>query len=140
MEPEESRSGTEPLRGARVLVVEDDMLLLMELESVLLDAGAEIAGLCRTVDDALTVTETDQSGVSAAILDVRVGRQTIAPVARRLASRGTPFVFYTGQIAGDPELREWKGHKVLSKPARRSAIIAAVADLLTGCSEADRVP
>jgi DNA-binding response OmpR family regulator len=136
MEPEESLSGAEALRGARVLVVEDDMLLLMELESVLLDAGAEIAGLCRTVDDALTVT--DESGVSAAILDVRVGRQTIAPVARALASRGTPFVFYTGQIEGDPELIEWKGHKVLSKPARRSAIVAAVADLLNGRSQLDR--
>jgi len=138
MDPEESLRRAEVLRGARVLVVEDDMLLLMELESVLLDAGAEIAGLCRTVDDALTIT--DESRVSAAILDVRVGQQTIAPVARRLASRGTPFVFYTGQIESDPELKEWKGHKVLSKPSRRSAIVAAVADLLNGCSQLDRAP
>jgi DNA-binding LytR/AlgR family response regulator len=128
MEQAEKLSGAEALRGVRVLVVEDDLLLLMELESVLLDAGAEIAGLCRTFADALTVT--DENGVSAAILDVRVGRDTIAPVARRLANRGTPFFFYTGQIENDPALTEWKEHKILSKPARRSAIVAAVADLL----------
>jgi CheY-like chemotaxis protein len=84
---------TPPLRGARLLLVEDDALLLMELEAILLDAGAEMAGCCRTVRDALAVASSE--GIDAAILDVRVGRETIAPVAQRLASRGTPFIFYT---------------------------------------------
>jgi DNA-binding response OmpR family regulator len=116
------------LQGTRVLVVEDDVILLMELEAILLEAGAEIAGLCRTVKDALAATDKD--GIAAAILDVRVGRATIAPVARQLARRGTPFIFYTGQVETDPVLREWAGRKVLSKPARPGAIVAAVADLV----------
>jgi DNA-binding response OmpR family regulator len=111
-----------------VLVVEDDILLLMDLESILLEAGAEIAGVCRTVTDALAMA--DRKSVAAAILDVRVGRETIAPVARRLASRGIPFVFYTGQIENDPELAEWGGCKILNKPARAGAIVAAVANLV----------
>jgi chemotaxis response regulator CheB len=45
------------LNGVRVLVVEDDGLLLMELEAVLLDAGAEVAGLCRPVDEALRIVK-----------------------------------------------------------------------------------
>lgn len=45
------------LNGVRVLVVEDDGLLLMELEAVLLDAGAEVAGLCRSVDEALRIVK-----------------------------------------------------------------------------------
>jgi hypothetical protein len=41
------RFGVVPaLRGARVLLVEDDVLLLMELEAILREAGAEIAGCC----------------------------------------------------------------------------------------------
>ncbi len=125
------RFGVAPaLRGVRVLVVEDDILLLMELQAILLEAGAEIAGCCRTVREALTIAE--RNGVAAAILDVRVGRETIAPVARQLASRGTPFIFYTGQVENDPELAEWTGHRVLSKPARASTIVAAVAEALQG--------
>src|SRR5262245_41014319 len=93
---------TPPLRGVRLLLVEDDALLLMELEAILLEAGAEIAGGCRTVRDALAIASGDE--VDAAILDVRVGRETIVPVAQQLASRSTPFIFYTGQIGKDPEL------------------------------------
>jgi DNA-binding response OmpR family regulator len=126
---EQFRYGVAPaLRGARVLLVEDDILLLMELQAILREAGAEIAGCCRTVREALAVAERD--GVGAAILDVRVGRETIAPVARQLASRGTPFIFYTGQVESDPELAEWTGHRVLSKPARAGAIVAAIAEAL----------
>ena len=116
------------LHGARVLVVEDDPLLLLELESILQDAGAEIVACCRNVKDGLMAVE--KNGVAAAILDVRIGRTTIAPVARQLAKRGTPFLFYTGQVENDPALAEWSDHVVLSKPARPATIVAAVALLL----------
>jgi DNA-binding response OmpR family regulator len=117
-----------PLRNTRVLIVEDDALLLMELESILQEAGAKIVTCCRNVRDVLVAAE--QCGLAAAILDVRIGRGTIAPVARRLAERETPFLFYTGQVENDPALAEWAGHVVLSKPARPAAIVAAVAGLL----------
>jgi DNA-binding response OmpR family regulator len=131
------RFGVVPaLRGARVLLVEDDILLLMELEAILREAGAEIAGCCRTVREALAVAE--RNGLAVAILDVRVGRETIAPVARQLADHGTPFIFYTGQVENDPDLAEWTGRRILSKPARASAIVAAVAEALHGASAAGR--
>ena len=117
-----------PLHGARVLVVEDDALLLMELESILQDAGAEIVACCRNVTDGLTAVE--QKPLAAAILDVRIGQGTIAPIARRLSNCGTPFLFYTGQVENDPALAEWSDHIVLSKPAQPATIVAAVALLL----------
>ena len=97
------KSTDTPLRGARVLVVEDDALLLMELESILQDAGAEIVACCRNVTDGLTAVE--QKPLAAAILDVRIGQGTIAPIARRLSNCGTPFLFYTGQVENDLRLR-----------------------------------
>ena len=134
---QEFRFGVAPaLRGARVLLVEDDILLLMELEAILREAGAEIAGCCRTVREALAVAE--RNGVAVAILDVRVGRETIAPVARQLTDHGTPFIFYTGQVENDPDLAEWTGCRVLSKPARASAIVAAVAEALHAVPAAGR--
>ena len=116
------------LRGVRVLVVEDDAIISMEIEAILSEAGAEIAGCCRTVKDALALAETD--GLTAAILDVRLGRETIAPVARELARRGVPFVFYTGQIDTDMMRAEWPDCSIVSKPAQPRAIVKAVADLL----------
>ena len=122
------RLSDKPLRGARVLVVEDDAIVLMELEAILQDAGAETVACCRNVKDGLTAVE--QEPPAAAILDVNIGPRTIAPVARRLSRCGTPFLFYTGEIDNESALAEWPGHVVLIKPEQPAAIIAAVAHLL----------
>src|SRR6202012_1420529 len=126
-QPEIDRSGR-PLRGARVLVVEDDAIVLMELEAILQDAGAETVACCRNVKDGLTAVE--EKPLAAAILDVNIGQRTIAPVARRLTHYGTPFLFYTGEVQNESTLSEWPGHAGRTKPERPAAIIAAVAHLL----------
>jgi len=118
-----------PLSSARILLVEDSFFILMELESALLDAGAE-AVCCRTVGEALSTLEAQP--VSAAVLDVQLDRETSESVADRLARQGIPFLFYTGEIEAAPIHDEWPKCKVLSKPAPRETIIAAVVDLLEG--------
>src|SRR5262245_44158664 len=127
MESPLSSDSKRALAGARLLIVEDDFLLLMDLEEVLLDAGAHVQA-CRTIEDALRLSEND--GIGAAILDVRIGAHSIAPVARKLVARGTPFLFYTGQLGNDPMMTEWQNCKTISKPAQPEMIVKAVAELL----------
>ncbi|HEX5421390.1 MAG TPA: response regulator [Gammaproteobacteria bacterium] len=117
------------LTKARVLVVEDDFLILMELEAVLRDAGADIAGLCRNVREALAAADGG-GDVGVALLDVRLGNDTVAPVARALTEHGTPFVFYTGQVDTDPILAEWPDCRVVSKPAAPHTIVTALLDAM----------
>lgn len=116
-----------PLQGIAVLVVEDEFLISMELERLLADAGAKTVRSCRTVEDALLATEDD--GFSAAILDFCIGRKTVTPVARRLASRGVPFVFYTAHAAADTIRSEWPTCRIISKPARSQDIINSIAGM-----------
>ena len=116
------------LQGAYVLVVEDDFLIAMELESVLTAAGADVVGPSRTVADALALVAGNE--VTVAILDVRLGGDTVAPVARGLSKRNIPFVFYTGQTHSDPICGEWPNSQVISKPAQPNSLIEAVAALV----------
>jgi len=116
------------LEGVRVLVVEDEAILAMELESILREAGAQAVTLCRTVEEALAAIT--KNGVAAAVLDVRVGREPVGPVAGQLARRGIPFLFYTGQIGNDPALEQWPRCRVITKPAPAKVIVSAVRDLL----------
>ena len=109
MESSHREVKTRALTGVQLLIVEDDFLLLLDLEEILVAEKEEI---------------------SAAILDVRIGAQNIVPVARKLAPRGTPFVFYTGQLGNDPMMEEWPGCRTLSKPALPQMIVNAVAELL----------
>lgn len=118
------------LSGARVLVVEDDFFIALELTTILSEAGAEVVGPSQTLAAALTLAEDET--LSAAILDIRLGNGTVAPVAHRLADRHVPFFFYTGQSRTDPLQLEWPDCRVLSKPASPNAIVKAVAALLKG--------
>ncbi|HLH51753.1 MAG TPA: response regulator [Roseiarcus sp.] len=118
-----------PLTGARILVVEDDFFISMELEAILSEAGGEV-GLCRTVRDALVSVE--KNAPSVAVLDFRMGEETTARVADRLNGRNVPFAFYTGQAEVDPLRAQWPTCKIVSKPARPQTLVNAVADLLLG--------
>src|SRR5438105_1083002 len=115
------------LRGARLLILEDDIILLMELESVLGDAGALAVVACATVAEALAAAE--QESLDGAVLDWRLGGETAAPVARRLARLKIPFIFYTAQ-SGTADFREWPQSIVVSKPARPREIVAALRNVM----------
>ena len=117
------------LDGARVLVVEDDFFIGLELAGILSDAGAEVVGPMQTVQAALAVA--DDRTLSAAVLDIRIGKDTVEPVARRLSEHEVPFLFYTGQSRSDPIRTIWPGCKVLAKPALPISLLIAVAGLMS---------
>lgn len=79
---------------SRVLIVEDEALVALELEHRLGQQGYVIAGTAGTADDALSIVEAQS--VDLVLLDVRLGgkRDGIA-VASELHKRGIPFVFIT---------------------------------------------
>jgi DNA-binding response OmpR family regulator len=72
----------------------------------------------------------NHSDIHAALLDVRLGQETIVPVARSLARRDIPFAFYTAQSRAESTVSEWPKSVILGKPASPKAIIAALAGLL----------
>jgi hypothetical protein len=100
----------------------------MELSSVLEDRGAEVVGPCPTL--ACAMAEATVEKLSAAILDLRLGRDSITPVARVLEQRRVPFFFYSGQSANDPIRTEWPSHAMVSKPALAGRLVEAIMNLL----------
>jgi DNA-binding response OmpR family regulator len=116
-----------PLSGAYVLLVEDDFLVSVDVEAALAAAGAQVIK-SRTLRDGLALA--DQEPFAAAILDIRLGHENVAPVARRLAEREIPFFFYSGQVDIDAIRTEWPEHKVIWKPARPRAIVDAIAEVI----------
>jgi DNA-binding NtrC family response regulator len=116
------------LAGGRVLVVEDEYFISVELHRILTAAGAEVVGPCRTLAQARDSIGADR--ISCAVLDVRLDRETSLPVAWQLRERGIPFVFLTGQLNTDQILAEWRDAKIIPKPFHRRTILIALADML----------
>lgn len=83
-----------PLRSRRVLLVEDQALVAMELEHLLADAGAVVVASCATAGDAQRAAR-DQA-IDLALLDVRLRGGTSYALATELRARGVHCVFLTG--------------------------------------------
>lgn len=81
------------IAGLKVLIVEDSLLLALELEAGLEDAGVEVVGCAAELGEALAMVEQD---FDVAVLDADLNGQSVAPVAEILRSMGRPFVFATG--------------------------------------------
>ena len=110
------------IEGRRVLVLEDEMLLLMLVEDMLSDAGCEMIA-ARDVAHAMALV--DEETFNAAILDVNLDGETSYPVAELLRSRGKPFLFATGY--GLRGLRpEYRDHPVISKPYQQNELIEKI--------------
>ena len=73
------------LSGRRILVVEDEMLIVMIIESVLADRGCESVTTA-TVDQAIALIEGQV--FDAAVLDVNLNGNHGRPVTDALAARG----------------------------------------------------
>ena len=84
------------LRNRRILVVEDEFLIAMDLEMALQDAHAIVLGPVAAVQAGLDPMAREPD-ISAAILDVNVGNEMIFPVADALLERSLPFLFATGE-------------------------------------------
>ena len=108
------------LRGQRVLVVEDEALVAMELARVLTAAGAQVVGPVGTIEGALNLL--DDQPIDRALLDVNLGGRPVAPVAEALARRRIPFVYLTGYQ--EPDIDDGP---VLRKPVATSALLGALA-------------
>ena len=115
------------LSGRRVLVVEDEMMVLMNIEDALADLGCAAVSVAATVDDALALLEAERFDV--AMLDVNLGGQPSYRVADALALHSIPFVFSTGYGEHGIEAR-FGERPVLRKPYSDEQHGAALAGLL----------
>jgi CheY-like chemotaxis protein len=102
------------LQGLRVLVLEDETIVLLMIEDMLDELGCKVIGPAASVPDALALAEA--GGFDAALLDLNLGRgETSYPVADLLAARQVPFAFVTGYSA-DVLVPPHAGRPILEKP------------------------
>ena len=82
------------LDGRKILVVEDEMLVMMHLEMALEDLGCSSIIPVASVMKALALL--GEHNFDLAILDVNLGGEKSYPIADILIERGIPFAFSTG--------------------------------------------
>jgi CheY-like chemotaxis protein len=121
-------AGNRSFPGLRVLVVEDEAFIAMEVEDMLQDLGCEIVATASTVDKALA--HVRQGGIDGALLDFNLHGVSVLPVAEELAEAAVPFILVTGyprRESDPPLLREARR---VAKPFSLSGLSAAIGETL----------
>ena len=117
----------------RLLVVEDELLVALDIESILNEAGLAVIGPASSAAEALGLLAGSEP--DAALIDANLSGEPITAVARALADRGIPFAYVTGygreSLPGDFQA------PIVPKPFDADQLLAAARRLLATADGTD---
>jgi DNA-binding response OmpR family regulator len=83
-----------PLTGLRLLLLEDEAMIALELEEMLRAQGADVVGPFSRVAEALEALRRES--ITGAVLDIQLNGEISFPVVDVLLERAKPILFVTG--------------------------------------------
>lgn len=115
---------------ADVLIIEDEPLIAMDLETIVRDLGHEVSGVAVTRDEAVAAARTHRPGLVLADIQLADDSSGIDAVKDILADFAVPVIF----ITAFPE-RLLTGERpeptfLITKPFQRATVKAAIAQAL----------
>ena len=108
---------------SRVLVVEDEALIAMEIAAIVSDAGFAVLGPVSTVRQALALIKN--TVCTFAVLDTNLGTETAEPVALQLRAVGIPFVVVSG-YSREQQPAGMRDAPLLGKPLDARSLVAEI--------------
>jgi DNA-binding response OmpR family regulator len=109
-------------RTIRILVVEDEFLIAMELAAVLEAHGFQVIGPVGTVDGALEMLRRERP--DAVVLDLNLRGMAATPVAKLLRELDLPFVIASAYSNADlPRDDSLRGVVNIGKPTNSATLI-----------------
>ena len=118
------------LVGKRILVVEDQAIVALDLQATLEERGAVVVGPCHRMSGGLRAA-SDDPGLDAAILDVDLGEGNVFPLADQLAAGGVPFVFHTGYADLEALQQRYREAAVIRKPALPEEVAHKITEIIS---------
>lgn len=111
------------LDGLRVLVLEDEFLIAMDVEQLCRDNGAAHVTIAGDLDG---IDIEGQPGFDVAIVDLMLGGVSTLEFAKQLRERGIPFVFASGYSSNDAIAGEFPEIVMVPKPYSGTDLVEAV--------------
>jgi DNA-binding response OmpR family regulator len=107
----------------RILIIEDEPLLALDLEDTLVNAGFAVVGTASTLEMALKLIET--VACDAAILDANLAGLSASPAALAMGARGLPFIVLSG-YSREQQQETFTDALYIQKPCRPTQLIHAL--------------
>ena len=113
------------LDGLRILLLEDEFLIAMDVEQICRDFGASDVVTARTIEEAEAVLKAAE--FDAAILDLMLNQKSTLGLAARLQDRAIPFIFASGYDGFTDIANPFPGVKLVGKPYSDADLVGALA-------------
>lgn len=127
-----------PFAGLDILICEDEYLLASDLAGRFESGGARIVGPMATLEESLEKAALADT-LGAAVLDIRLGEDLIFPVADILATRGVPFVFFSGYDDVLPP-RFSRARRLRKVDQLDRITLAVLTERVIGCTDRGKPP
>jgi DNA-binding response OmpR family regulator len=111
----------------RVLIVEDNTLIAMDLEAILKSNGCEVVGPTAGVEAALDAVGRED--IDVAVVDYVLEDGDAAPLAKMLDEKGIPFAICTGSVEGEMSAL-FPNTPILGKPYNPDDVALVVNSLI----------
>ena len=118
----------QPQERPRILIVEDEFIIALDLSETVKDLGYELEGPYADKANAFVSIESDLP--DCAILDVFTSDGEVYPLADRLAEAGVPIIFHSGHIATADIAERYPDALACSKPCPPDRLISMIGDAL----------
>jgi two-component sensor histidine kinase len=115
------------LKGKRIIIIEDEPLISMELEDVLTAAGCEVSGTAGNLVEARELSTNVEC--DAALVDVNLAGQPVDELVSTLTKRKIPFAFVSG-FGRETLPQGFREAVLLRKPFSQHELVAVVELLL----------
>ena len=121
-----SQDGTHPLRGVRVLIVEDSWQVAMALKSMLRDRGMVVTGPTSKIAEAEPLAVDEKTEL--ALVDLHLKGEMSWGLVDWLHQRGLPVIVLSGYAGLNPSLD--RARAIVQKPFGADELVATMQDVM----------
>ncbi len=112
------------LTGLRILIVEDDALVALNLQEFVESLGCSVVGPTGRLGEALAILDAEH--IDGAMLDINLHGEMVYPLAERLAERETPMLFCSGYAFTSAVPDRFAHYPQVSKPCAEHTLHTAM--------------
>ena len=112
----------------KILVVEDESIIALNLKFNLLDAGFLVAGVAKSAEEAIALARQHEPDLVLMDVQLQGGRDGIDAACDIVSHREVPVVFLTGNVhlLEDPRLAVVPRFDILNKPPMDDELLKAI--------------
>ena len=114
-----------PLQGLRVMIVEDELLLAMELEERLQEEGCTVIGPAARTGKAMDLLLNERP--DAVVLDLNLHGERPTALAEAMVARRVPFVVVSGYVGRQMDESALDNAPRVGKPFRSDELLRVLA-------------